>query len=87
VSREISKVHEEHVRGHARELAKRFAETRGECVIVIESPAMAPAAAAEIAKYMGEMRRAGARRSAAAAEAARRFGCTRENAYAAWDES
>lgn len=87
VSREISKVHEEHVRGRATELAERYRETRGECVVVIESPPRPGADHAEVAAYMAEMRRAGARRSAAAVEAARRFGCARDAAYALWESS
>jgi 16S rRNA (cytidine1402-2'-O)-methyltransferase len=86
VSRQISKIHEEHVRGRASALTNRFAETRGECVIVIEAPGPDPADGTAVGEYMAEMRRAGARRSAAAAEAARRFGCTRESAYAAWGD-
>jgi 16S rRNA (cytidine1402-2'-O)-methyltransferase len=85
VSREISKIHEEHVRGRASTLAERFASTRGECVIVIESPPRTATADADIAHYMAEMRRAGAKRSQAAAEAARRFGCTRDEAYGLWE--
>jgi 16S rRNA (cytidine1402-2'-O)-methyltransferase len=85
VSREISKVHEEHRRGRASELAKHYREARGECVIVIESPTPESAALDDVRAYMAEMRRAGARRSQAAAEAARRFGCTRDTAYGLWE--
>lgn len=85
VSREISKIYEEHVRGRASELAARFASARGECVIVVESPPKDTADLADVAAYMQEMQRAGARRPQAAAEAARRFGCTREEAYALWE--
>jgi 16S rRNA (cytidine1402-2'-O)-methyltransferase len=85
VSREISKLHEEHVRGRASELVERFEHARGECVLVIQSPPPDTAGVDAIAAYLGEMRRAGARRSQAAAEAARRFGCTRDEAYALWE--
>ncbi len=85
VSREISKVHEEHTRGLASVLVERYASARGECVIVIQSPPAKAAADTDVAAYMAEMRRAGAKRSQAAAEAARRFGCTRDEAYALWD--
>lgn len=85
VSREISKVHEEHVRGSATELAERYLTARGECVIVIQSPPAAPSDADAIGEYMAEMRRAGAKRSQAAVEAARRFRCTRDEAYSLWE--
>jgi 16S rRNA (cytidine1402-2'-O)-methyltransferase len=84
VCRELTKVHEEVVRGRASKLAERFAGTRGECVIVVETPERPAAGQEEVAAYMAEMQRAGARRSAAAAEAAHRFGVTREAAYEAW---
>jgi len=44
VSRELTKIHEEHVRGTLVELATRYAETppRGECTLVIEGAAVAP---------------------------------------------
>jgi 16S rRNA (cytidine1402-2'-O)-methyltransferase len=86
VSREISKIHEEHVRGRASELAERYREARGECVVVVESPPLADVSETDLAAYMAEMRRAGARRSAAAVEAARRFGCPRDSAYALWGD-
>ena len=48
VSREITKLHEEHVRGTLDELAARFAEVapRGECTIVVGGAAEADAAEA-----------------------------------------
>lgn len=82
--RELTKVHEEVVRGPASELAKRFAATKGECTVVVEVPPAAAPEAVAVAEYMAEMARAGARRSSAAAEAARRFGVPRDAAYAAW---
>lgn len=87
VCRELTKVHEEVVRGRASALAGRFARTRGECTVVVESPPRPAAGEAALADYMGEMRRAGARRGAAASEAARRFGVSRDQAYAHWDEA
>lgn len=87
VCRELTKVHEEVVRGRASALAARFAGTRGECTVVVRSPRATRAAdEAEVAAYMAEMQRAGARRSAAAAEASRRFGVSRDTAYAQWQE-
>ena len=41
---------------------------------------------ADLNAYMAEMQRAGARRSSAAAEAARRFHVTRQHAYEVWPE-
>lgn len=86
VCRELTKVHEEVVRGRASALAARFEGTRGECTVVVRAPPRSPADDAEVRAYMGEMRRAGARRSAAAAEASRRFGLPRERAYGMWPE-
>ncbi|MEO8538481.1 MAG: 16S rRNA (cytidine(1402)-2'-O)-methyltransferase [bacterium] len=87
VCRELTKLHEEIVRGHASELAQRFATTRGECTVVVRCPAVEPSSHAddEIAGYMAEMQRAGARRAGAAAEAVRRFGVSRDMAYGLWD--
>jgi 16S rRNA (cytidine1402-2'-O)-methyltransferase len=85
VSREISKIHEEHVRGRASALAERFRETKGECVVVVELPPRPEAPMEEVGTYMAEMQRAGARRSSAAVEAARRFGCPRDTAYRLWE--
>jgi 16S rRNA C1402 (ribose-2'-O) methylase RsmI len=73
------------VRGRASVLTDRFRETRGECVVVVELPPRREAQTEVVAAYMAEMRRAGARRSAAASEAARRFGCTRDTAYRLWE--
>ncbi|MGE5597085.1 MAG: 16S rRNA (cytidine(1402)-2'-O)-methyltransferase [Hyphomicrobiales bacterium] len=85
VCRELTKVHEEVVRGRASALVSRFEQARGECTVVVRSPERQEAAGAEVREYMAEMQRAGARRSAAAAEAARRFGVARDAAYAMWD--
>ncbi len=85
VCRELTKLHEEVVRGRANDLAGRFEETRGECTVVVRvEPTAEGADEAEVKAYMAEMQRAGARRSPAAAEAARRFGVRREAAYNAW---
>ena len=89
VCRELTKVHEEVVRGTASELAARFVATRGECTVVVDTRGCGAkdAEVEAVAAYMAEMQRAGARRSLAAAEAARRFGVRREQAYGLWDES
>lgn len=89
VCRELSKLHEESVRGRASALALRFRESRGEFTVVVRTPPVAAAAleASAVRAYMAEMQRAGARRSPAAAEASRRYGVTRDLAYGFWEES
>ncbi len=84
VCRELTKLHEEAVRGDAASLAPQFEGARGECTVVVQVPERGDDNAAAFVEYLAEMQRAGARRSAAAAEAARRFGVTRQEAYAAW---
>jgi len=84
VCRELTKLYEEVVRGEAASLAARFAGTRGECTIVVQVPERPENDSPAVAEYLAAMQRAGARRSPAAAEAARRFGITREEAYNAW---
>ena len=88
VCRELTKLHEEVVRGKAADLADRFAGTRGECTVVVDTSAYGgPNADSEALRtYMSEMQRAGAQRAAAAAVAAQRFGVPRPEAYACWDE-
>lgn len=86
VCRELTKLHEETVRGPASVLAARFAGARGECTVVVRVPAAEPEVdSAALTAYLGDMKRAGARRAPAAAEAARRFGVARAAAYRLWD--
>jgi 16S rRNA (cytidine1402-2'-O)-methyltransferase len=89
VSRELTKLHEENVRGSASVLAAHFQETRGECTVVVRVPERDTATADEsnVVAYLTELKRAEARRSPAAAEAARRFGIARQRAYELWDEA
>ncbi|HKS91863.1 MAG TPA: 16S rRNA (cytidine(1402)-2'-O)-methyltransferase [Tepidiformaceae bacterium] len=87
VCRELTKLHEEVVRGDAKTLAGRFADARGECTVVVQVPQHSDGDASGLVEYMAEMQRAGARRGAAAVEGARRFSVTREQAYAAWPAS
>lgn len=84
VCRELTKLHEEVVQGRASELAPSFEDTRGECTVVVRSPAREAAGEDEVRAYLAEMARAGARRSGAAAEAARRYGIARQRAYDLW---
>jgi 16S rRNA (cytidine1402-2'-O)-methyltransferase len=87
VCRELTKLHEEVARGRASELADRFGETRGECTVVVRSPPRQGGLADEQAlqEFLGVLKRAGAQRSAAASEAARKFGVSRKHAYEAWE--
>jgi 16S rRNA (cytidine1402-2'-O)-methyltransferase len=88
VCREMSKVHEEIVYGPALELAERFRETRGECTVVVRVPEQAaPTDLDEALDWLAAMRRAGAQRSAAAAEVSRRTGQPRDALYRAWDDA
>ena len=87
VCRELTKIHEEVVRGRAAELAERFIATRGECTVVVRVEAEANDDLGVVRAYMAEMQRAGARRAGAAAEAAKRFTVGRDAAYAMWDEA
>lgn len=87
VCRELTKVHEESVRGTASAMAQRFRETRGECTVVVDVRGWAAGSdERELLTYLGEMREAGAQRSAAASAAARRFGVSRAEAYEAWPD-
>ncbi|MXY72881.1 MAG: hypothetical protein F4Y97_07595 [Dehalococcoidia bacterium] len=87
VCRELTKVHEEAVRGAASTMAERFRETRGECTVVVDVRGWAAGSdERELRAYLKEMREAGAQRSATASAAARRFGVSRAEAYEAWPE-
>jgi 16S rRNA (cytidine1402-2'-O)-methyltransferase len=70
VCRELTKLHEEVVRGTAREVARRFADgARGEIVLVVGAPETPAAGEAELAAAREAVERlvdAGARRRAAA---------------------
>jgi 16S rRNA (cytidine1402-2'-O)-methyltransferase len=59
LGRELTKVHEEHVRGTLAELAARYAEAapRGECVLVVEGGAPAAVEAAASVDVEAELRR------------------------------
>ncbi|HEY4669210.1 MAG TPA: 16S rRNA (cytidine(1402)-2'-O)-methyltransferase [Tepidiformaceae bacterium] len=86
VCRELTKLHEEVVRGRASSLAQRFRDARGECTVVVRAPEQRAAAATELTveAFLAAMKRAGAQRSTAAAEAARAFGTNRSEAYELW---
>ena len=86
VCRELTKLHEQVLRGPASALAPQFASARGECTVVVQSPPAPDATEEAVRAYLAEMHRAGARRSPAAAEAARRFGIERQRAYTLWPD-
>lgn len=86
VGRELTKAHEEVVRGRCRELAGRFRSARGEATVVIALPEPEPASLEQGRRLLDAMRRAGARRSLAAAEVARLTGLPRRTVYRLWDE-
>ena len=83
VARELTKLHEEFVRGTVAELADRFAEPpRGEIVLVLEgAPPPAEVDDERIRVVLAEARAGGASTRDAADEAARRLGVSRRRAY------
>lgn len=86
VCRELTKLHEEVVRGRASALAERFHEVRGECTVVVRLTRPHSPAASAADTLLAAMKRAGARRAAAAGEVARITGAPRDALYARWDE-
>jgi 16S rRNA (cytidine1402-2'-O)-methyltransferase len=84
VSRELTKVHEEHVRGTLEEVAEHYrGGVKGEVVVVLEgaaevSEAVDEAAAAALARALLDE---GSRPSVVAKEVARRLGVPRNRAY------
>lgn len=87
VCRELTKVHEEVRSAPAAEAFAGLRDSRGEFAIVVDlgSPPT-PDVSDDVAAYMAEMHRAGARRGQAASEASRRFGVSRYIAYDLWGE-
>lgn len=88
VCREVSKLHEEIAYGTAGELAQRFKETRGECTVVLQIPErdQQQEDEGEARALLAAMKRAGARRSAAAAEVAKLSTPNRDRLYRLWEE-
>ena len=99
VCRELTKLHEEVFRGTASQALERFAEPRGEFVLVVEGAADAPDgqstsnqsrartgadADAEISRYMAELRASGMRARDAVARTADVYGIPKNRAYALW---
>ncbi len=83
VARELTKLHEEFVRGTVAELAERFAEPpKGEIVLVLEgAPPPSEVGDERIRVVLAEARASGASTRDAADEAARRLGVSRRRAY------
>jgi 16S rRNA (cytidine1402-2'-O)-methyltransferase len=83
VCRELSKLHEEVVRGPAAELAARYGaeQARGEIVLVVGAAAERAAARAEAVAALHELVAAGARPRAAAAAVARLAGIGANELY------
>lgn len=84
VCRELTKLHEQNIRGKASDLAQDFGDrVRGECTVVIgtEKP---PADTSAARTWMAAMHAAGARRSGAAAAVGREIGVSRAVAYELW---
>ena len=83
VAREMTKLHEEFVRGTVAELADRFDEPpKGEVVLVLEgAPPPAEVDDERIRVVLDEARAGGASTRDAADEAARRLGVSRRRAY------
>jgi 16S rRNA (cytidine1402-2'-O)-methyltransferase len=86
VCRELTKLHEEVVRGSAAELRDRFPEPRGEFTLVVEAGLKAEdsVGADELGMFLAELNRDGAGARAAVAAAVARFGVPRRQAYTAW---
>jgi 16S rRNA (cytidine1402-2'-O)-methyltransferase len=87
VCREMTKLHEEIARGRCSTLAGRFRTARGECTVVIALPEPETRPESEARRLLAAMRRAGARRSHAAAEVARLTGVPRDRVYRLWEDS
>ncbi len=89
VARELTKMHEEIVRGRLSELAKRFAapeNARGEMVLiidraVIQSGVEADSSAESISELVAKLESEGLDHRAALKKAARQLGLTRDEAY------
>jgi 16S rRNA (cytidine1402-2'-O)-methyltransferase len=86
VARELTKVHEEVLRGNASELAEnlRDQELRGEVVLVVGGATRGPAPElSELVDEAAELTRAGSKKREAAAEIARRYHVSANSIYRA----
>lgn len=88
VARELTKLHEEVVRGTLKELVTTFSadKVKGEIVIVIERASPAPAtqelSTATLASRVAEIEKSGVDAKAALKKAAKEFGMSKSEAYA-----
>ncbi|HLI56301.1 MAG TPA: 16S rRNA (cytidine(1402)-2'-O)-methyltransferase [Actinomycetota bacterium] len=84
VARELTKLHEEVVRGSLAELAEVYSAgeaVRGEVTVVVEGAAPAGASLGDALAAARGLVEAGAAKTAAASEAARRFGVPKREVY------
>lgn len=91
VAREITKLHEEIVRGNLEELTKKFStnDVKGEIVLVIdreriENQVSKTGNEKSISSRVAELEREGIDRKAALKKAAKEFGLSRSEAYRIW---
>lgn len=83
LARELTKVHQEVMRGRLSDLSKRVEGIRGEMVVVVEgAPRAAGADIEALAARVEELHAEGLSRSAAAAEVARESGVSKRTLYA-----
>ena len=90
VCRELTKLYEEVFRGTASEALEHFDAPRGEFVVVIAGAEPEEASQVdedEVRRFLQERRRAEIRSRDAVAEAADRFGITKNSAYRLWLET
>jgi 16S rRNA (cytidine1402-2'-O)-methyltransferase len=83
VVRELTKVHQEVARGRLSELAERFAEARGEVVVVIEGAPPREPDLERLARRVADLAESGLSRSDAAARVAEESGVSRRAVYEA----
>ena len=86
VARELTKLHEEIIRGKLKELAEKFAEkpTKGEIVLVIEkvqSSKFKVQSSSSLSERVGELENEGFDRKNALKKAAKEFGLSKSEAY------
>jgi 16S rRNA (cytidine1402-2'-O)-methyltransferase len=84
VARELTKLHEEVIRGTISEVLPRIGEPKGEVVLVVEGRPDRPAPDLdELVREARELVENGVRKRAAAAEVARRHGASANEIYRA----
>jgi 16S rRNA (cytidine1402-2'-O)-methyltransferase len=82
VARELTKLHQEVIRGRVSELTRRAGETRGEIVVVVEgAPQGQPPDLEALAAQVETLRADGLSRRAAAARVASEFGVSKRTLY------